>query len=95
MANLTYGVIRGEKNLDTYCMMRWKKKPLFIESFAHNIDTVTIERIYAIAPTDDGYQPYYILSMETTKDTPYFHHESIRAKVYEDIRTGRVNLIKV
>lgn len=95
MGNLTYGVIRGEKDFDNYCMRRWKKTARFCESFAKNIDGVHVERIYAKSPTDKGYEQYFIMAMETHKETGFCDTDVIRHKVYEDIRTGRIALLKV
>lgn len=95
MANLTYGVIKGEADFNTYCLKRWKTRAQFCESFAHNIDGVFIERIYAKSPTDKYHQQYFIMSMEAKKDTPWNSVDTIRKKVYEDIRTGAIALLKV
>ena len=93
--DLVYAVIKGETNLERYCEKRWKQKPRFVESFAHNIDGVLIERIYAKSPDDDGYSQYSILIMKSNKDTGFCDPGDIRRKVYEDIRTGRISLLKV
>lgn len=95
MANLTYGVIRGERDFDNYCQKRWGTHARFVESFAHNIDGVHVERIYAKSPTDDGYKQYFIMAMETKKETGFNDPDAIRHKVYEDIRNGRITLLHV
>lgn len=95
MANWTYGVIREENDFNKYCMRRWKTTARFCESFAKNIAGVYIERIYEKSPTDECYTLYFIMAMQTNKETGFCDTDAIRRKVYEDIRTGRVTLIKV
>jgi len=95
MANLTYGVIRGEKQFNDYCKKRWKKMAWFCESFAHNIDGVWIERFYSKSPTDECYEQYFLMVMESSKETDWHSTDDISRKVHEDIRNGRATLLKV
>ena len=95
MANLTYGIIRGESQIDAYCEKRWKKRARFCESFAHNIDGVWIERFYSKSPTDTCYEQYFLMVMETNKETEHHNTDDISRMVHEDIRAGRATLLKV
>lgn len=97
MAQLTYGVIRGEEDFYAYCQRRWKERPRFCESFAHIYqggDNVTVERFYEKSPTDDGYTEYFLMTMPTNRDTGLCWHNDIASKVKRDIREGTVKLIK-
>lgn len=90
MARYRFDVIKGERSLRQYCERRYKQLPLFVESFARNIPGVTIERVYERAPKDDQFCAYYIVYSETTAETVYCDISDIRAKVYEQIRTGNI-----
>lgn len=95
--NLTYGVIRGEKDFNAYCMKRWGQELYHWSGcFNREIPEVTVERLWEKSPTDEHYKEYYLMTAPTQKEEPYYpDHATIRKKVYEDIRTGRVNIIKV
>ena len=97
MAQLAYGVIRGELDFKAYCMKRWKTLPRFTESFAHiyGADIVTIERFYEKSPTDDGYTEYFLMTMPVNRDTGYCWHNDIATMVKKEIREGTIKLIKV
>lgn len=93
MAGFIYAVIKGEKALDKYCEKRWGEIPRFSGCFAH-IQDVTIESIEEMSPTDDCYMRYFILYMTDPKgESMLTSHSQIRAKVYEDIRTGKARLL--
>ena len=97
MAQLTYGVIRGERAFNAYCERRWKERARFCESFAHIYQgggDVTIERFYEKSPTDDGYTEYFLMTMPTNRDTGMCFHNDISSMVKRQIREGTVQLIK-
>lgn len=94
MAQLTYGVIRGEQAFDAYCQRRWKQRARFCESFAH-IENVTVERFYEKSPTDDGYTEYFLMTMPTNRDTGLCWHNDIATMVKREIREGIVKLLSV
>lgn len=89
---LTYGVIKGERDLRNYCQKRWQQYPLFNGVFAH-IGNCTIELIYEQTHDEGQYEQYYILYMPHERGV--YDEVTIRSKVYEDIRAGRVSLLKV
>ena len=94
MAQLTYGVIRGEQAFDAYCQRRWKQWARFCESFAH-IENVTVERFYEKSPTDDGYTEYFLMTMPTNRDTGLCWHNDIATMVKREIREGTIKLLSV
>lgn len=94
MAQLTYGVIRGEQAFDAYCQRRWKQRAMFCESFAH-IEDVTVERFYEKSPTDDGYTAYFLMTMPTNRDTGLCWHNDIATMVKREIREGTIKLLSV
>ena len=98
MAQLTYGVIRGEQAFNAYCERRWKERPRFCESFAHIYqggDDVTVERFYEMAPTDNGYTEYFLMTMPTNRDTGLCWHNDIASMVKREIRNGTIKLLSV
>lgn len=98
MAQLTFGVIRGEQAFNAYCQRRWKESPRFCESFAHIYhggDNVTVERFYEMSPTDDGYTEYFLMTMPTNRDTGLCFHNDIATMVKRDIRQGTIKLLNV
>ena len=98
MAQLTYGVIRGEQAFNAYCERRWKERPRFCESFAHIYqcgDDVTVERFYEMSPTDNGYTEYFLMTMPTNRDTGLCWHNDIASMVKREIRNGTIKLLSV
>lgn len=88
-----YAVIKGEKALYAYCQKRWQEIPRFCGSFAYirkGKDDCTIEAIWEQSP-GGIYEEYFILYLPHEKGT--MDIETIRHKVYEDIRNGSISLL--
>lgn len=92
MAQLTYGVIRGEQAFDAYCKRRWKQLARFCESFTH-IEDVTVERFYEKSPTDNGYTAYFLMAMPTSRDLGLCWYDDIYTMVKREIREGTIKLL--
>ncbi len=71
-------IIRGERNVATYCRHKWGETPRFCESFAH-VGWMTVELLYEKSPTDDGYAPYYLLYERNSCFTTEMRHEAHKA----------------
>lgn len=93
MAQLTYGVIRGERDFDAYCMRRWKQRAQFRGTFAR-IENVYIERFWEMSPAEEDYQEYFLMTMPTNRDTGLYEHSDIARMVHQQIRNGTIKLIK-
>lgn len=85
MAQLTYGVIRGEREFNAYCERRWKERPCFCENFARIGSEVYIHKIEAKAPTDDYWTKYFLLVLPNQYGR--FFVPGIR-EIYEGIGNG-------
>lgn len=88
----SYAIIRTEKSLLNYCQKRWHETPQFCGEFAH-VNGVSIERIWEKTPSDDYYEPYYLMITEDINGL-WSNVLTIRDKVHEDLRTGKATLIK-
>lgn len=90
MAQLTYGVIRGEQAFDAYCERRWKEQPCFCEHFARIGNEVHIQKIEAKAPTDEYWTAYFLLVLPGQSGRFVWPEN-----VYENINNGTINPMKV
>lgn len=95
-----YAVIKGETALNKYVARRWQDQRIeWTGCFGHvggrraceTPDGCTVELIDAFGP-DGLCDRYYILYMQHPKGEHY-DYDSIRHKVYEDIRHGTIKLL--
>lgn len=93
MAGYIYKWIEGEKNLEDYCLKRFKERPRFVETIGRvGTEGAKIWNIYKHKP-EGGYANMYLLFMPHEKGTIYDIGELSKMS-YEDIRADRNSLLR-
>lgn len=92
-----YKWIEGEKNLEEFCLKRFKVRPNFTETIGH-CGPATIYLIYKYRDEKDwnkGYAEMYLLFMEHNSGTKLFTEiQEIMHWTYEKIKADRTSILK-
>lgn len=93
MANYIHAIIRGNSNLEKYCIKRFGESPHFVETIGR-VGNAKVYLRYWHSPTDDGYYDYYVLIMEHENGKYYSQpQQQIIKECREAVETGRAHLL--
>lgn len=93
MANYIHAIIRGNSNLEKYCIKRFGEFPHFVETIGR-VGNAKVYLRYWHSPTDDGYYDYYVLIMEHENGKYYSQpQQQIIQECREAVETGRARLL--
>lgn len=85
--------IEGEKNLEEFCLKRFKEKPRFCETIGHCGDA-TIHMIYKYRQDKSRYTQMFFLFMRHENGTISDGHLSDKERMtYEQIRTDSTSIL--
>ena len=83
--------IEGEKNLNDFCLRRFKETPHFVETIG-KVGPAKVYKIYKWREAKQRYTDMYLLFMEHPKGN-VGDISDIRTQTYEQIRANRTSIL--